>query len=302
MNIKIFRIFLIVAVLVVLNSAAQADDLFVSPSGNDTNDCLSRISPCLTLQAAANKSVATMTSNAQGILLADGAYTMGADVSHFKHINFVGNCENPDAVVIKNPDGSVFFTQDHATLILQCMRIDAPNGAAIIARQFSIVDYVNVIFGPAIQHVHATEMSKINCASATIDGNAIYHAKASGGSTISLTCPITINDGVSVSAFIYASEYSIVNFAGAVVSGILKKGAQYINDGSRIIYGETAKPGYFHGNICQHGCYIQESQIQNLTRPLSNEVPIEYYSGRELLNALFLRIYNRITGNHNPDG
>ena len=39
-------------------SAAVAGDLFVSPSGNDTNDCASAASACKSIQAAINKAVA----------------------------------------------------------------------------------------------------------------------------------------------------------------------------------------------------------------------------------------------------
>jgi hypothetical protein len=253
---KTFNCIFVIAILVVWSLPANAITTFVSPSGNDSNDCRDAATPCLTIQAAVNKT-GDSTRASSGIYIADGTYTAGADVSHFKHINFLGNCKNPGAVLITKTGGYVFSAQDHATMTFNCLRIDATNGIAIYARQFSIADYTNVIFGPAESHVLAGELSKINCANATIAGSATYHVRAEGGSSISIACPMKINAGVSMLAFVKAGHYSIVIISGANITGNLKSGAQYFNNGARIIYGATPKLGTASGNVCKNGCFIE---------------------------------------------
>ena len=117
------------------------------------------------------------------------------------------------------------------------------------------MDYDRVTFGPMNVDVLAGEMSKINCLGAQIAGSASYHAMASGMSTVSLSCSITVDPGVSFSAFAWAAERSFITAASASVTGDAA-GMQYINDASLIKLPTSGKlPG--SGGICQNGCQIQ---------------------------------------------
>lgn len=183
----------------------------------------------------------------------DGTYSAGANLNYYRLVTITGNCADPTKVVVNTNDGLIFSAQDHAILTVSCLTLAGANAIGLFARQFAIIDYNRVIFGAMKMHVSAAENSRINCQSARIVGNAIYHAAASGHSTISLACPITIDPGVTVDAFAYAVRSSIIDASGDAIKGNVS-GYAYINDASQIYQPKHGFPG--NGGICQNGCLM----------------------------------------------
>lgn len=233
--------------LLLLSWPALAANTIVSASGNDANDCIS--APCRTIQRGAD--VAGQIGN---VSVAPGYYQAGANVIYYRMVNIIGNCSDPASVVVDTPGTNAFIAQDHAILTVSCLTVMGTGGIGLFARQFAIMDYANVIFGAMSIHVSAAEMSKINCQSATIQGNAVYHAAANGMSTVSLTCSMSFPTGPSFSAFVYAVRKSIVDGSGATINGATN-GLQFINDASLTIQPTGGFPG--NGNVCQNGCQAQ---------------------------------------------
>ena len=228
---------------------------FVSPSGSDSNDCLSSGSPCLTIQRGVNQAGQMGT-----VYVAAGTYTAGANVEHNRtiHIEGAGGCANPEAVVINGPGTTVFTVQDHATLTMSGLRINALGGIIFASRQFAIGDYQCTHFGPANIHVSVNEMSKINCLSVKIYGNAIYHAAVNGMSSFSMSCTMYIDAPVTFTSMLWVGGRSYVLANPLTATGTFSGGAQYINDTSLIVSPASGWPGGNPGlNVCQNGCVIQ---------------------------------------------
>jgi hypothetical protein len=158
---------------------------YVAPSGNDGNDCLAPISPCLTIQHAVD--LAPRAGDKSTIILAPGNYGAGADVANSKFVNITGDCNNRYAATVSPiSEGTAFLAQDFSTLGLMCLTIIGNGGKDISTRQFAIADYSQITFrGSMSVQVSAEEKSKINCiGTAEIDGNARYHTVSSGQSCL----------------------------------------------------------------------------------------------------------------------
>jgi hypothetical protein len=247
-----------IAILLTLALPAFATNTYVSPSGSDSNDCLSAGAPCLTLQHAADLATGGAGSYSGGgtIYLANGTYSSGANVTYYKSVNFIGNSGDPTAVVVSTPGAVAFTAQDHAIVSMRDFTISGVNGIALSSRQFAIMDYQNMHFGSMSIHISANEMSKINCGgTVSIAGSAIYHLAVNGQSMIDAGCPTTIYPGVSFYSFAWAVGRSQINAGAATFSGT-NSGLKYVNDSS-LITGGNNFPGSTSGNVCQNGCLIE---------------------------------------------
>lgn len=245
------------ASLALLGAAANAVTTYVAPNGNDASDCLTALTPCQTLQAAANK--AGGNPDVATVIVADGTYTAGANIIHYRFIAFQGNCANLGAAVISTPNAVAFWVQDHAILSLKCLTINAPGGIALASRQFSIGDYESIVFGAAHQHVSASEMSKINCVGNNrISGSAVQHLQANGQSTVSAACSMTIDAGVTLGYYAGAYNRSIIHAAGGTFNGRgTQAGVQWVSDGGYISLPVGSFPGSGAGNVCVNYCVTQ---------------------------------------------
>src|SRR5262249_9778595 len=157
---KKLRVALTVTMLGMPLAAFAQNPLYVSPSGNDDSDCLSAALPCATIQRAVDLAPKYAQTS---ILLSHGTYSAGAKVAHYKFVTIDGDCANRYAVTISNPPGGTAFTaQDFGILGIQCVVITG-GSIGLLTRQFSVLDYVKITFGPMAVHISAGESSKINC-------------------------------------------------------------------------------------------------------------------------------------------
>ncbi len=232
-------------VFVAFPCAAQT--LYVSPSGADSGPC-SQLQPCATLQHAADV-VGQFTLAV--INLAHGSYSAGLNVSGYRRVAVIGDVANPSAVVINISDGNAaFWSQDGATLGVSGLTINAPHGIGLATRQFAVADYADIRWGPASIHLAANEQSKINCLKGSqIVGSATYHALAGDHSSISMTCDIAIAPGVSMFAFLWDGQTSLILINGARFTGSVAAGAQWIITNAELAVGPTVVPGNPGGNI-----------------------------------------------------
>lgn len=201
---------------------AFAGTAYVSPSGNDANNCQSWATACQTLQRGADSLKAADGMTGSGtVYIADGTYSAGAAVLYYRFVSFVGNCTDPYKVKIsKSGAGSVFVGEDHAILIVKCMEIEAPNGVGIQSRQFTIVDYQDIRWGASVVKVSVGEMSKANCAGTQwILAGGVNYAQANGQSQLALGCTHWINDSQTFTHFVNASASSVILFGGATFTG-----------------------------------------------------------------------------------
>ena len=249
------------AVLLLFATQVWGVNTYVSPSGSDSNDCLSAGSPCLTLQAAADKATggAGSITGAGSVTIADGTYSGGVNVTYYKLVTFLGNCSNNSAVVISNSGGIVFNAQDHAIVTARCLTV-GPGNVGFAGRQFAIVDFQDVRFGTVTTGVSANEMSKANCAGTiTLAGNMTYYAAANGMSSVIIGCTTMFANSPTISTLAYAVGRSYISASGAGYGGSsVSLTYQYINDSSLIIQPSGGFPGYPSlPVVCQNGCIIE---------------------------------------------
>lgn len=243
---------------------ALAVDAFVSPSGNDSNNCLSAATACLTLQRGADVAVGgdaaytTATGPIGTLTVANGTYSAGINLVYFKVLTVTGNCADHSQVTISANNAVMFQSQDGAILTVKCMTLTGTGSVGFASRQNAIIDHDKIRFtGVMAVYFAANEQSKINClTSVTIAGNATYAFSAGGQSAQSLNCAINLTGGVpAFSAFLYAVQQGLINMPSATISGSAT-GMPYINDSSLIVRGGVTVPG--NGTpVCQNGCIME---------------------------------------------
>lgn len=247
------------AAIVFVSFQASGQSLFVSQTGSDNhNSCRGITSPCKTIQHAVDMS--SPVGHAV-IKLSPGIYNHGADITHYRFINIDGDCKHRHAVTINVQDGDAAFTvEDHAVLGVQCMIITG-GSTALSSRQFSVLDYVAITFGPMSVHVSASEASKINCGGAIeILSGAIYHIAISGMSQVSANCDITIPNAVSFSSFAWVVRKSLFDASGLTLRGAgveTTTGQQYIADGLSLVVQPTVGVIPGHGFTLGHGAVVE---------------------------------------------
>src|SRR4051812_28448368 len=157
---------------------ADAENYYVSASGNDGNACLSIESACKTGQAAVGK----MAPGIHNLTFAPGIFAETVDVSHGRQVSIQGpresdgSCPNPSLVTI----GSV-VVQDNATAWVGCLTVEA-----VLCRQYSIVDVANAVFvGSGQVSLHAKETCRINTAQRVwVEANIVALAIADDYSSV----------------------------------------------------------------------------------------------------------------------
>ncbi len=215
---------LLAAALALHSASSLAVPTFAAPFGSDSFNCLSQGSPCLTIQAAVDK-----TGGSGLVTLANGTYYAGANIAHFKDITIIGNCADVTAVTINIPaNQAAFWVQDMSIGIFLCMTLAGNNGArGFVGRQFSVVDYASIRFKDFTAtggHVDATEMSKVNCGGDNwVFGDASHHALASGMSTVTMACKVSLAGTPGFhGAFYIVSENSLIKAETTVYIGIAR--------------------------------------------------------------------------------
>jgi hypothetical protein len=198
--------------------------LFVAKTGSDASSCSSPQESCLTIQGAINK--VPGGSLGVDIHVAAGTYPDPINLFYHRAMRIVGDCTDLTAVQITS-GGTAVWVQDHAIGILQCFTIAATaNGAIGIAgRQYSITDIDRIRFSgfPAGQNIALSETAKLTCVPGPkgepiilTGGGSDTFAVSSGGSSLYLNCPISL-EGASSQTFRYftqCTELSVCKFTG----------------------------------------------------------------------------------------
>jgi len=218
---------------------------YVATTGSDSNNCLSQANACLT------PSKGLEAAGSYGILYisAGSYYWVNLNLSHSKFVTVIGDCNNTSAVALfTSGSGAVATVQDHATLTLQCLKLGTvSNGSVgIYARQFSIADWKDVVFGhfPLGVHVALSEMSKGNCiGNIGITGDAQAHLLVSGGSYGSLSCAMAFSGSPTIAYFISAGGLSQVLANASTFSGSATITSAYSINTSLLTKGSVTIPG-----------------------------------------------------------
>jgi hypothetical protein len=208
---------------------AVAETFFVAPHGNDANDCSSPARACASFQRGVDLCpVADFCS----IHAAAGIYSQSTNVTNFKHVLILGPkdergaCIDRAAVKVESQieHDPIFWVQDHATLRISCMRLEArePRHCGFVSRQFAIGDLDDVDFGafPGGCGVAAAETSKININNPGIYGNASRFATAADLSQVTVVGFVRIADFIKFDvAFLASITNSVVSFYPSGMEG-----------------------------------------------------------------------------------
>jgi len=216
--------------------AANAPPIFlwVAPTGNDTNSCLSAAAPCGTIQGAIDK----VPYGTRGIVnLLPGHYPGGVNIVGYLH-NFIGiygpydsnvQCVDPAQVVIDAPGAVAFWIQDHASTQFGCLSISAAS-VGFSGRQFSIIDFSDIVFGQVGVSISATDRTMASCTGGVwVTGSGFYFATAYR-SDLNIGCNIKIAAGVTFVAFFGAFRQSTIETASATFSGNIFGQKWYISN------------------------------------------------------------------------
>src|SRR5262249_46103077 len=209
---------------------AVAETFFVAPHGNDANDCSSPAKACASFQRGVDL---CPVAHYCSIIAGAGIYTQSTDVQHFKLVVILGPMDErgacTDRGAVKVVEGQVghhpiFFVQDHSTLGINCMRLEArePGHCAFMSRQFAIGDVADVDFGAFTSGcgVAASETSKINISNPGISGDASGFAFASDLSQVTIGGLVKMADGLKFDrAFVSSVTGSIVSFYPSGIQG-----------------------------------------------------------------------------------
>lgn len=223
------------------------NNLFVSPSGNDSNNCLSALSPCLTLEHAIDLSPLGAISN---ITLAHGTYTTSAgwNIFYYRTVNIVGDCGAPTTVVLHLAGNNLasITAQDHALVTINCVTFttNGSNNTVLATRQLAISDLDNVTIstsggtawsGGTI--MSATENSSANMGGTVTLGSGIGLATFSLTSTLAvntLAATVVMSGSNSVTNFFVASGRGYIKAQTLVVSGTGFAGTQCAISGATL--------------------------------------------------------------------
>jgi hypothetical protein len=252
---------------------AGVQNLYASPTGNDTNNtCMASGSPC-TLKGAcsARVGIATFLVRSNAIInLADGTYNSVDGNNALCTVNgnqggsstqlttIIGNCSTPANVILAIPAGDTgIFTKDGGEASLQCATITGGNGSfGVSAAQFSIVDLTNITWGAwgsSGRHISASLGGVVNVNGETFTANIGFHAVVSGGSNLNIQGTLTINSAVVWgNAFLSVTgataNLGSATFAGAGVAGTT--GPRTILTGPGYLYtGGTAVDTFIPGSV-----------------------------------------------------
>lgn len=243
-------------------------NLYVSPTGNDTNNGLTPSTAFATPQAAWNYIMRRLDVGGQAVVvnMADGTYPplvcdgepvggQGAGVS------FVGDVVSPSSCVISNNNGVAVYAAFNAIVLLKGIRIQAAgtsadyiaNGTGIVANNGATILLDTVDFGTCqTGHMQSINGAIITTAGApySISGNAPFHMIAAAGANVSTAdSHVTIyNTPTFATAFAEAVWSASVNCWGQVFTGAAH-GPRYLAASNAIITTNGAGANYLPGDV-----------------------------------------------------
>lgn len=201
--------------------------LFVSPSGSDSNNCTTSLSPCLTIEHAIDLSPfgAQTTIN-----LAHGTYTTltGHNIYYYRTVNITGDCGAPSQVVIQTAGNGLtaFFVQDFALSQIVCVTFgtNGTGNTVLTARQKAIVDLNNVIISTS--------------GGSSWSGGTVIN---SDNSSANMGGTITLGNGISLAVFGSAGNVGLTTItANVVTSGVNAITNFFVASGKSYIKANTA--------------------------------------------------------------
>lgn len=234
------------------NVFAQSPTTYISPSGSDSNNCLTTLTKCATLAKGVSAVAQILKPGDMGVVLPDaGTYdNTNLVAAHGVRVTIQGNCSNQSSTEFRTAGGgTVFSVQDNATLILSCIKCSSTGDGATCAhaRQFAILDWAEVVFGsfPLGKHVDLQEMSKGNCAgNVYMIGGAATHVSVQGMSSVILGCNVVFIDAPTIQYFLSVAENSYALAAGTSFTGSVNVTSNsYVVDGARLKKGSVTIPG-----------------------------------------------------------
>lgn len=194
--------------------------LFVAATGDNANSCTAGTSPCLTIQGAVDK----VPFGTRGIInVAAGTYSDPVNVVGYLRnfigiygpYNEVGQCADPNQVVINTPGQVAFWGQDHATLIVSCLKIGQASTGIAGRQGGTIIDFASIVFGNVTTGVAATDMAIASCGSQVwLTANMSAFGFAARGH-LNMGCQFNIAAGLTVSSFYVGKSYSTIDTSGS---------------------------------------------------------------------------------------
>jgi hypothetical protein len=241
-------------------------NLYVSASGNDSNNGLSSGTPFLTLQQACNVALAFYDTAGYpiNVNVAAGTYTSGVLLTHplvgGGVLHFIGNTATPSSVAVNLvSSGPCFFSQAGATMSVSGFSMTASVGSGanagfcLGANLAGILYFDHCIFN-ASQYAHMSVGIAGYIAATgpyTITGGAEAHMIAgSGGSCIGVANQIVTLTGTPAfsAAFAYADSAALISAAGNTYSGTAT-GYRYVAVNAGYIITNGAGASYFPGSL-----------------------------------------------------
>jgi hypothetical protein len=234
--------------------ALSQTQLFLSPTGTDTSLCQSPAVACKTMQYAVDH---VPYGAVVDILLADGIYSGTVNVFYWRMVNFSGNCEHPENIIINNPAAgeAAFAGQDHAILTVSCItsRSSQLHTTGILGRQQAIIDYDRVHFGemPSGVHFALSERATGSCVGPYwVDGSASFHTSVHR-SDANLGCTVTVAKGLTFDSYFVADFRSSIDARNATFlgpgAGAGTRGRKWTATDSSLLIGRAVLPGDLDG-------------------------------------------------------
>lgn len=233
---------------------------YVATTGSDSNDCLALITPCLTMQNAANLAQRNVDTAGFDVIvqLADGTYTSGLNVSRplvgGGSVILTGNVGTP-ANVIVSPTGANAITASSGSLVVLTgleLRTTTSGGCVQSSGYAQVVISASVRFGACVgAQMQADSFGAVVLTSNyTISGGSVAHFSGINQGRISTSTAITVTltgtPAFSVT-FASASVLSTLYVPGITFSGAAT-GVRYSGNLNSVIYTNGGGSSYFPGN------------------------------------------------------
>lgn len=247
----------------------SALNMYISPSGSDSNSGLNVGTPLLTIQKAYIILQTNYDLNGRQVQinLANGTYSSGLSaafplVGQTSAILITGNVASPASVVVNSSTQQVntFTAFAGANIQLQGMTLTSSGtgqgGYCLVANAGGRLEYGNVVFSNASGgHVAAVYNGILACFSGyTINGSAPNHINASWGGNVSASGSSSssvislIGTPNFSTAFVVATGGVVVAFTNMSFSGNAT-GQRYIAANSATISVNGAGVNYFPGSV-----------------------------------------------------
>lgn len=250
-------------------------NIYVSPTGSDSNDGQTSATPFQTLQQCWNYIQSTLDLNNQAVVinLANGSYTAGLSASgqpvgvSASGVSLVGNVANPAAVSITVANGPCIQSASGASLSVTGVSLSTTGSGVtancIYANLGGQITIGKVIFGSCANfHVFANGGGQITTSSGyTISGSAVGHIQSNFVSVVSIVGQtITLSGTPAFStAFAVAALDASISIYGNTFTGAAT-GARYSITSNATIAtngaGATYLPGSLSGSATTGAQYV----------------------------------------------